>query len=92
MNLSSLPVFTGQIGGKYRGQFWLKKYLKERLTPQSGHRLKYRGVEYIGAVYSRSDKTSGTVGSKLTFQPIYSPQATLSTSKASVQPSRKQLR
>jgi hypothetical protein len=64
-NLSSLPVLKGRICGKYRGQFWFKNHLKEKPNSQTVYRLKYRGVEYLTAVHSCSDKTSGTVAVKL---------------------------
>lgn len=91
INLSSIPVFEGKMCGKYRGQYWVKKHLKEMLNPRPLHRLKYRGVEYIGSVYIRSDLTSDTVASTLTSKQIDSLQATLSISDALLQPSRQQL-
>jgi hypothetical protein len=65
VNLSPLHVLEGRIGGKYRGQFWLKNHLKEKPASQTVYRLKYRGVEYLSAVDNRSDETSGTVALKL---------------------------
>jgi Domain of unknown function (DUF4278) len=64
-NSSPIPVVEGEIGGKYRGQAWFRKNLKEVLIPQSCHCLKYRGIEYLGNIYSRGDKTSISVALKL---------------------------
>jgi hypothetical protein len=83
-NLSSLSVLKGRIGGKYRGQFWFKNHLKEKPTPQPVYRLKYRGVEYLGAVYNRSDKTSSTVTLKVPSQQIDLLQAPLNSSEVSL--------
>jgi hypothetical protein len=57
VNLSPISVVESQISGKYRGRFFLKKTksVKEILIPQSLYRLKYRGVEYLGAVYSQEN-------------------------------------
>jgi Domain of unknown function (DUF4278) len=84
-NLSSLPVLKGRICGKYRGQFWFKNHLKDKLTSQPAYRLKYRGVEYISAVYIRGENTSVTVASKLNLQTIHPSQATFGTSESSLQ-------
>lgn len=65
-NISSIPVILGQIGGKYRGRFWLRKHFKKMLIPQSYYCLKYRGVKYVSAVYSRGEQISVSTGSKPT--------------------------
>lgn len=73
-NSSPIPVVEGQRSGKYRGQAWLGKHFKELLIPQSDHRLKYRGVEYLGTIYSRGNKTTVSVASELIAKQIDSPQ------------------
>ncbi len=65
-NSSTIPVVEGEISGKYRSQVWFRKNVKEVLIPQSCHCLKYRGIEYLGNIYSRGDKTLISVASKLT--------------------------
>lgn len=69
-NLFPIFVDLGQVGGKYRGQFWFKKQLKDFLVPQTSHCLKYRGVQYISTVYRRDDRTVVTDQLKPTNQEI----------------------
>lgn len=64
-NSSQLPVVESQIGGKYRGQAWTTKHLQKALISQPFYNLKYRGVKYLGFVYSQEKKSSIQLTPKL---------------------------
>ncbi len=73
-NSSQIPVVEGQIGGKYRGQAWTTKHLQKALVSQPFHNLKYRGVKYLGFVYSRRKNDSIKLAPELADSKNYPPQ------------------
>jgi hypothetical protein len=73
-NSSQIPVVESQIGGKYRGQPWTRKHLQKTLISQPFHNLKYRGVKYLGFVYSRRKNHSIKLTPKLAESRDYPPQ------------------
>ncbi len=73
-NSSQIPVVEGQIGGKYRGQAWTTKHLQKALISQLFHNLKYRGVKYLGFVYSRRKNHSIKFAPELADSKNYPPQ------------------
>ncbi len=73
-NSSQIPVVESQIGGKYRGQTWTTKHLQKALISQPFHNLKYRGVKYLGFVYSQGKNHSIQLTSELAYSKNYAPQ------------------
>ena len=73
-NSSQIPVVEGQIGGKYRGQAWTTKHLQKDLISQPFHNLKYRGVNYLGFVYSQRKNHSIKFAPELADSKNYPPQ------------------
>jgi len=45
-NSSALELTEGELGGKYRGADWNKRYLRHIPVPPNPTALKYRGAEY----------------------------------------------
>ena len=70
-------MVESQIGGKYRGLLWRKKNLQQALISQPFHNLQYRGVKYLGFVYSRKKNYSIKLAPELTDSKNYSPQISL---------------
>ncbi|MEM8721319.1 MAG: DUF4278 domain-containing protein [Cyanobacteria bacterium P01_G01_bin.39] len=42
---ATLPVETGKVKGKFRGQKWASHHLKQAVTLKPAEHLVYRGVE-----------------------------------------------